>query len=362
MSEALYRTHHFGHEDEGNRAALTGKPMTTNQKQGFSEVADNAARALKQDLSKRLGKEIPSKQVEVGPDGLPPRKPPENSYLALDQAARQRQIGDQPPAGTEEQALDGSMAPPIAEAQPEQQSQAEGDFSQNVQRRFRELTSQLRDLERVKSELESRVAEESRTNKELASKFTAIQEEYDRVVRDNLDALDPETRARAMQDARIQELMQQSEQRIMSAIMPHVQALASANENQQMLSLAQKYPAFDIQIHGPLISMFRGKNPNCTVEQAYLAITEDENERITRGQAASQRSIPPIVQPSSTMNSPRYIPEPEPDPEAQMVEDARRIRELRMSTDPKDQREGERLAEWNLKQRLAERLGWDAPR
>ena len=104
--------------------------MANEETSQFNQRADNAALALKEQLSKERGVEIPERKVEVGPDGQPPKPPPpEGSYArqAYDlaraaQAAQATQMmqqqGQQPPAGTQEQALDGSQAPPLPQQAP----------------------------------------------------------------------------------------------------------------------------------------------------------------------------------------------------------------------------------------------------
>ena len=64
---------------------MTGQPPESQ----FNQRADNAALALKKQLSQERGVEIPERKVEVGPDGQPPKPPPpEGSYArqAYDQA------------------------------------------------------------------------------------------------------------------------------------------------------------------------------------------------------------------------------------------------------------------------------------
>jgi hypothetical protein len=42
-----------------------------------------------------------------------------------------------------------------------------------------------------------------------------------------------------------------------------------------------------------------------------------------------------------------------------MIEDAQRIKQLRASADPREQKEGLRLAEKNIHDRLSRSRGWD---
>lgn len=321
----------------------------------FNTRADQAAEALKKSMN------LEPKKVEVGPDGRPPAPPPpEGSYLAMQMAAakaRQTVLGDQPVAGTVDDLTDGSVAQPTPPEAQQPVVPAPED-TPNVQKRFQDLTQQLRVSEQARQEAEQRVKDTAKTNTELVTRMEAINEQHQQMLTENLESLDPETRLQVLQDARLQEFAAGLEKRVMDSIMPHVQGLEQANVHREMMELSTKYPAFDIQIHGILIDMFRGKNTNCTVDQAYRAIAQ-EGELVTRVQVA-RPEIPPTVVPGGggVNGAPRYVPQPEPNPEEEMIVDSRRIAELRRSADPKDQKEGLRLAEKNIYDRLAPSRGW----
>jgi hypothetical protein len=323
----------------------------------FNERADGAAEALKQTMG------IEPTKVEVGPDGRPPpAPPPPGSYAAMireQQAAeaenRGNPLGDQPVSGTVDNMVDGSVAPPTPPA--DQQTPSPEVESPNVQRRFQELTQRLRVAEQEKQAAEQQAKNLSSTNQELSTRLDAIEQQHQTLIQENLESLDPETRMAVMQDARMSELAAGVEKRILDSIMPHVQALEQGDTQRRMMELGKKYPAFDIQIHGPLIDMFRGKNPHCSIDQAYRAIAE-EDELVTRTQTSSA-PIPPTVAPGGAGNGmPRYVPQPEPNPETEMIEDAQRIRKLRMSDNPDENKQGLRLADKNIQQRLARQFGW----
>jgi hypothetical protein len=305
----------------------------------FNTRADQAAEALKKSM------DLEPQKVVVGPDGRPPpAPPPEGSYLAMQleqqraaAAERQTVLGDQPVAGTVDDLTDGSVAQP---APPEAQQIVEPapETTPNVQKRFSELTRRLRESETARQEAEQKARDTAQTNAELASRMQAIEEQHNKMLQENLDALDPEMRMQVLQDARMQELFAGLKKELFDSIMPHVQGL---------------------ELHGPLIDMFRGKNPNCSVEQAYRAIAVDE-ELVTRTQHQRGAPIPPTVAPGGPVNAaPRYVPQPEPDPEQEMIEDAQRIKQLRASADPREQKEGLRLAEKNIHDRLSRSRGWD---
>lgn len=157
----------------------------------------------------------------------------------------------------------------------------------------------------------------------------------------NLDSLDPDTRGQIMMDARIAERFDMLERRILGRIQPQLQQLETADQRREMQALAEVYPAFDIQIHGPLIDMFRGKNPNCTIEQAYRAIAEAD-ELVTRN-AARAAAIPPVPPPGNgSLGNVRYAVQPEQtsDPAAEMRDETARMAKLRASSDPREQKQG----------------------
>jgi hypothetical protein len=326
----------------------------------FNERADGAAEALKNTMG------IAPTKVEVGPDGRPPAPPPPpGSYAAMmreqqraEAEAKGNPLGDQPVAGTVDNMVDGSVAPPTPPAE-QQTPGSDPSESPNVQRRFQELTQRLRVADQEKQAAEMQAKNLSSTNKELTTRLDAIEQQHQTMLQENLESMDPETRAMVMQDARMSELMAGVEKRLMDSIMPHVQGLEQANTQRSMMELGSKYPAFDIQIHGPLIDMFRGKNPHCSVDQAYRAIAEEE-ELVTRTQSSST-PIPPTVAPGGAGNGiPRYVPQPESNPETEMVEDARLMAKLRASSNPEDNKRGLRLADKNIQQRLSRQFGWDS--
>jgi predicted metal-dependent enzyme (double-stranded beta helix superfamily) len=343
--------------------------MKNQEQSHFNERADNAASALKRDLSRNVNPhtgrqaELPERKVTVGPDGQPPKPlPPEGSYMrqAIEQQRRaqgqpspQQVLGDQPQAGTPDQMLDGSVAPPLTSAQP--QAQPEQQLSPNAQRRIQELTAQLRDLDRERQAALAEAKNKDETVAQMRQRMEALEAQYNGMLQANLDHLDPEIRLQVMQDTRLNEAMDKFEKRMMGQLMPHLQSLQQKSIYQEMLALGETYPAFDVQIHGPLVDMFRGKNPNCTVDQAWRAIAEPE-ELVTRQQARVS-AVPPITPPSNGSSQPRYMPEPTSDPEAELVDEARRARDLMRSANPADHKAGLRAFDENI----AKRLGGNLP-
>lgn len=355
------------------------KTMTVQQQNQsqFNQRADNAAVALKGRLSQENNVSIPERKVEVGPDGQPPKPPPpEGSYArqAYDrmrheqqaqsvqmmqhqgQPTPEQQLGNQPLAGTQEQALDGSQAPPLQQQVQQPQAPEAQPLSPSAQDRFQKLTQDLRDKDR---ELQM-VLERSKTNEtslaETKAAMEALQRQHQQMLQANLENLDPETRLQVMQDARMQEYLAAFEQKLLSKIQPQIQGLQENRAHDELMKLSDKYPAFDALVHGPLIEMFRGKNQHASVEQAYKAIAEP-GELVTRGSVPAN-AVPPVVTPRASMQSPqsRYVPEPESDPVQEMQEEAAQIRQLMRSTDPSDHKTGSRLIHKNLMARLANQL------
>lgn len=331
----------------------------------FNTRADNAALKLRQSLQQQ-GAQIPDTgTVEVGPDGKQPGPlPPEGSYIrqAIErqraeraaqeqgQPSREQQLGDQPPAGTSEQAIDGSQAPPLPDGQPPQESPAEP--SPNAQRRIAELVAELRQKDQDLQQALVTSKEKEQSFAELEAKLISLQQQHEQMLQANLENLDPETRMAVMQDARIKEYIAMSERRIMDQIMPHLQGLQQQSVHQEMMQLSKKYPRFDIQIHGPLIDMFRGKNPHCTVEMAYRAVAADDELMIR--DSAGATAVPPIVPPGSGPPTPRYMPEPtsQSDPEKELVEEAQMFKKLMASDNPEDHKRGQAGVLEHLKRRL----------
>lgn len=315
-----------------------------------------AAQALRGNLIAKGAQLPPKAPVEVGPDGKPPAPPPPaGSYARMamehQQAEHARQIGDQPPAGTPNQALDGSMAPPLAPVG--LTPPAEAPESPRAQRRIQELVDQLRARD---AELAAAREEGKRYGESLAQtqqRMAQLEQQHQQMLQANLDQLDPETRMRVMQDARMREYFDQFEQRILAKVQPQLQQIQTRDARREMESLADKYPAFDLQIHGPLIDMFRAKNQSCSIEQAFRAVAEPE-ELVTR-QSASAVAIPPVMAPgSSTLANTRFAPQPEPqsDPVAEAREEAARMAKLRASTNPLEQKEGLRAVDDMLRRRV----------
>ncbi len=333
----------------------------------FNQRSDDAASALKAQLGKEQGISLPERKVEVGPDGQPPKPPPpEGSYARQTydqmrseqqaQAAHQQQIGQQPEAGTLEQALDGSQAPPLPQqAQPPQGPETQ-ELTPNAQARFAKLTQDLRDKDREFQELQELAKTNERTQAQQQDAFKALQQQYQDMLQSNLDNLDPETRMQVLNDAKMQELVAGMEERLLSKIGKPIADLQENRVHNELMALAEKYPAFDVAVHGVAIESVKGKNPHLSVEQAFKVIAES-GELVTRD-AVAATAVPPTISPRASVQSPqsRYIPEPQTSPEQEMQEEAAQIGKLMRSMDAQDHKAGQRLIEKNLADRLGDKL------
>lgn len=324
----------------------------------FTARADNAALKLRQSLQQQGRQVADEAPVLVDATGKPPAPPPpEGSYMSqivAQQRAEDAQVlGDQPVAGTTEQMVDGSQAPPLASGVEPAPEPAQEQLSDNANRRIRELIAELKSKEAENDKLLDLGRKQGETLAQMQLRMESLQGQHEQLVQANLEHLDPETRMQVMQDARLKEALAGMEHRIMGQLMPKLQKVEDTNVHSEMMNLSEDYPAFDIQIHGPLIDMFRGKNPACSIEQAFRAIAEP-NELISRA-AASAAAVPPVVPPGNMGARPRYQPEPQAqqsNPEAELVDEAQRLKALRASSDPADQKAGMNLVHEHLKRRL----------
>jgi hypothetical protein len=121
------------------------------------------------------------------------------------------------------------------------------------------------------------------------------------------------------------------------------------------MQLANKYPRFDVVVHGPQIEMFRGKHPEVPIEQAFKAIAEPE-ELVVRG-AVSQTAVPPTLAPGGRdPANTRYVAAPQSNPEQEMREESIAWKQLIADADPAKQKTGYRLLEKNMSDRLGDHL------
>lgn len=331
----------------------------------FNERSDNAALRLKgqisDEMSQRFGRrvDLPQTPVPVNEQGQPigmEQPPPDGSYAqqaweeqraaqAQHDAMVQHQRATQPQAFQPE-ALHGS--PP--HEQPEQ-------TSQRAEQRINSLVSQLRQKDQDYARLQHQLQEGETSRQELQAQVSAAQEQINTIMREHMENLDPETRAAVMTDARIRQAVATSEQRIIQAITPRLDALQIRNDQLEKQRLANTYQGYRPEIHDEMIDAFRSRNRQCSIEQAFRAVcTPDE---LSVGSARPANAPPPAVPPGNGSQTPRYMPQSfsQPDPVDQMRQDARDAAKLARSLDPEDQKRATAL--WH--KNLADRLGMSVP-
>lgn len=321
----------------------------------FSARADAAAVLLKERMK------LPGRQVAVGPDGKPPPPPPpEGSYLRMEME-RQQAVAAQ--SGRELQAertLQVQKPPPSSDEASEGQG-SDGEMSGNATRRFSELTGQLRERERALSELQQRDTQREREAASLRAELDALRQEQKRLaderqqlIDQNLDSLDPETRAIVLNRAEMQRMLAEQRRELTAEFRAQFDQLHRRNEEDDYAVLASKFELFDLGVHRPQIEAFRLKNPNSTVEQAYKAVAEPE--ALVLRAPAHAPSVPPVLAPGPGPTAEHLVPRPAPNRDEAMRADARKAREMMTSADPRDHRDGIRLFEKNIRERLAGRV------
>ncbi len=237
---------------------------------------------------------------------------------------------DAPPQEQPEPSPDGQ--PPAG-----QQPPADPQSTPNAQRRFGELTQTLRQKDQ---ELQALAAKQRQLEEAAAaerSRAEAAEARFQTMVQQNLENLDPETRQRVMQEAQLEEGLARMESRLMNKLAPVLDATRERFTQSDLDRVAARYTGFDITVHGPLIEMFRERNPNCSVEQAFRAIAEPDELVTSAGRAPE---IPPIANPAPGNRSPRYVPQHQPQStvEQEVEEERKRAFELARTTNARDRR------------------------
>lgn len=341
--------------------------MTTpKQESQFNARADSAALALKGRMRDKDGNALQPRQVQVDANGQPAKAlPPEGSY-ARQAIEHQRAVAAQRATA---QAQEPLPQLPVQEVNPQppvlpqhDQPPQDNGISPNAQRRFSELTQLLRqkDQELQQALARSRQLEEGQA--QTQARLAAIEQNYNQMVSQNLDALDPDTRSQVLQDARLQEVMGGLESRIMAKISPVLQTVRERTVQADLERLAGRYPGFSFEVHAPLIEMFREKNPHCSVEQAFRAVAEPEE--LFGSQQERAPAIPPIAMPSSGNAAPRYVPQTDPNqltPEQEVERDRQRAFALARSDKPEDRRLVGRAMDDLLRRKLGGNLPQGMP-
>lgn len=336
--------------------------MTTSN---FSARADSAALALKGKLSEQnqaIGRPaIQPRSVPVGPNGQPaPPLPPEGSYAR--QAIEQQRQAQQQRAVTQLQTPEDLQSQQGQQEQQgaapvSQQPQDQPQLSPNAQRRISELSQALRQKDQALQQELARSKALEETQAQTQARLAAIESRFNSVVNQNLDSLDPETRQQVMHEAAIAESAAAVEQRVMQRVAPLVERVTSQAIEAELNAVSSRYPAFSVEVHGPLIESFRSRNPNCTIEQAFRAIAEPEE--LATGRQGRAPAVPPIAIPQSVNAAPRYVPQPQAPqktPEQEVEADRERAFRLARSTDPMDRRNAGRAMDAYMAAKLKGRL------
>lgn len=332
----------------------------------FSARADNAALALKGKLSEQnqaLGRPaIQPRSVPVGPNGQPAQPlPPEGSY-ARQAIERQRQAQQQRATAQLQTSEDLNSQQGQQEQQGaapvSQQPQDQNQLSPNAQRRFSELTNTLRQKDQELQQALARSKALEETHAQTQARLAAIEANYNKVVNQNLDSLDPETRQQVLNEAAVAESAAQIEQRVMQRVAPIVERVTSQAIEAELGAVASKYPAFSADVHGPLIESFRSRNPNCTIEQAFRAVADADE--LATGRQGRAPAVPPIAIPQSVNSAPRYVAppqQPQSTVQDEIEADRQRAFNLARSTDPMDRRNAGRA----MDSYIAKKLGGSLP-
>lgn len=340
---------------------MTGQEQQ--QQSNFDQRADTAATAIKGELSQRLGIDLPEQKVQVGPDGQPARPlPPEGSYMRqlveqqraeqaamAQQAMAQQMTAPQP----QQQPPQQQVGPPQQQVPPQPQPPQGGDqVSAKAEERIQELVNMLRSKDQ---ELQQTQQQTQQQLQDWQKRFEQRNAEYEELVKQQLESLSPEDRMQVLQSAAIREAVAESEQRILGAIAPKLRVFEEQESQRELQRLADAYPGFDPVAHVPLIDEFRKHNPRCSIEHALRATVRPE-VLMAVNQSRPAPAVPPTPAPGNGAVMPRYMPEPQADPEKEMVEEAAKARDLARSGKPEDQIEAQRLFHKNLSDRLAHRL------
>jgi hypothetical protein len=305
----------------------------------FNAQADTAAQKLRQNLIQK-GAGIPEgAPVEVGPDGKPPAPPPpEGSYVqrAQQQVERAEQVVRDP-------------EPPQEPTEPVEPPPPEP--SDNANRRIQELVAQLREKERALQEATSQSQQVGETAQQMQARLDELQRRHNEMIAERLDTLDPDTRTQVLASQQVEQAVQGLEQRIFQKIQPTLERFERRDEMIEMDRLANRYPGFNIETHGPLIKAFRERNRACTLEQAFRAVAEPEE---LVGTTARATAAPPVVQPGSGQPRPRSVPEPQQqaDPEAELVQEAQALKKLMREGSPEERSKADRLWHEHMKKRV----------
>jgi len=305
----------------------------------LEERTDSAAERLKQSMGLPLSK-VDNSQAYAQ------QQPPEGSYAAQARQQQQQQAQERPAQRVVDEA--NSVA-----AQYETAQQAEEtELSPRANERIAELARQRREFEQRAAMAEAEQQKILQDNQRLSQEFQKLQEQYQQVLENNLENLDPEDRARVMAEANARQVADSVERRLLEKMQPIMAAIEGNNFQMELQSLAQKYPAFQQDVHASKIAALKRSAPALSVEQAFRAIASDEELRESAGP-----QVPPIVAPRGTRGTAHIAEPPRKDPETELAEQQSQWMELNRSRNPDDQRKAAALLQQHLKNRLFGGLG-----
>lgn len=326
----------------------------------FNARSDHAAQAIKATMKDaRTGEQVKPRPVPVDADGNPAQPlPPEGSYARMAiERQRQEAAANRPNLqGNVQQQQEASVQPQgQPTVVPQEQHQEADQLSPNVQRRFSELSNLLRAKDQELQQIKAQANNLQETHKQTQAKLTEAEQRYNQLVQQNLESLDPETRHQVLSDVRMQEAMQRLETNFMAKVAPILNGMQARSAQEDLAKLAEKYPGFNMDIHVPLIEIFRERNPHCSVEQAFRAVAQDEE--LNDGRSNRAAAIPPIAMPSNGNAAPRYVPvEPKTTPEQEIEELRQRAFALQRSDKPEDKRIAGRVMDEYLRKKVGHRL------
>jgi hypothetical protein len=310
----------------------TENSMTEQNKPSFAAQADSAATRLKAKMG------LESRQVEVDESGNPlPPPPPPGSYAAM----IREQSGEvaQTVAVNEALASRQTVEDPVGSSPAEEQRY---EPSENAQRRIKELIGQLKE---TKNLLESERARTKQTEDELIE----LRRRQEEQIHEQMESLSREDRASVMEDQALRRMLAEQEKKFRQQLDP----LLTKARRDEMRDLASRYPGFNPEIHPELIEIFRQRNPNCTMEQAFRAVALPEELNVGFVRPAV---VPPTVAPRPTA-PPRSLPEQEIPQEQQEQDEMQQklveARALASSPNAADRRSSDRL----FRELLAKRTG-----
>jgi len=295
----------------------------------FNARSDEAMRALKTKMG------LPSTPV---PDGPIPRAPVPGSYQEQLLRDRQAQMEQPRPSMGRDTREDqdapssdnGGVAPTTQPDQGQEVPRGKEDGSVPFQdhpiyNRFaevsREKTAYKRELEQLREEKKQRDLELVQARK----RSEELEAEKQRLLEQQLETLPPEERAVVMANSQVERGLQAAEQRLIDRFGPLFRNLQEERQYREVEAVARKYPAFDFDVHMPLIQTFREQNPVSSVEQAFRAVAADQ-ELGVNGRTA-RRAPPPVVVPGTPAGQRMDMTSSEEKEEQQLQQGAQRLRE-----------------------------------